>query len=74
MPDIRAMHAIGARRAGLRDQINTLLYRYGYDAKKLDALPDPGECPPELAQAILAWREVNDALDQAEARTSGRRY
>ena len=74
MPDIRAMRAIGARRAGLREQLADQLTRNGYDPKTLDALPDPGECPPKLAQAILAWREVNDALDQAEARTSGWRY
>jgi len=68
------MHAIGGRRAGLRDRINLLLYRYGYDAKSLEALPDPGECPPDLAQAILAWGQVNDELDVAAARRSGWRF
>lgn len=71
MPDRRAMNALGQAYTSQREVVALALRRAGYDPDTLQALPDPDDCPPILAEEIRRFRELGERLDAAERRTSG---
>lgn len=71
MPDTRAMNARAPRWWATHRALEKQLRACGYDPDTLDHLPDPDTVCDDLAGAIRAWRDANDAYTAAATRTTG---